>query len=181
MKKTTLTLLIALSGLISFGQQQIAKAKDQELSNAGKFSDRSGSLIQREFIDIGTLKKCDIQIAIFTDLISGQKSTAVRFEYQYKSSYSSDTKVALLDGDEIEGLIKSIKIIQEKIFPTTATNYTEVNFKSRSGFVAGCFSDKKSWTTFMKLDKYDGNSYVFMEKEDLGKLLDLMQQAKSKL
>ncbi len=33
----------------------------------------------------------------------------------------------------------------------------------------------------MKLDKYDSNSYVFMEKDDLGKLLDLMQQAKSKL
>ncbi len=142
MKKTTLTLLVALYGLISFGQQQIAKSKDQELSNAEKFSNRAGSLIQKEFIDIGTLNKCDIQVAIFTDLITGQKSAAVRFEYEYKSSYFTDTKVALLDGDEIDGLIKSIKIIQEKIFPTIAANYTEVNFKSRSGFVAGCFSEK---------------------------------------
>ena len=67
-----------------------------------------------------------------------------------------------------------------KIFPSTATNYTEDNFKSRSGFVAGCFSEKKSWTAFMKLDKYDSNSYVWMEKDDLTQLLTLIEQAKPK-
>jgi hypothetical protein len=127
------------------------------------------------------LKKCEIQVAKFADLISGQKSSAVRFEYEYKSSYTSDTKVALLDDDEIEGLMKSIKIIQEKVLPTSAANYTEVNFKSRSGFMAGCFSKKDSWTAFMKLERFDSNSYVFIEKEDLSQLLDLLQQAKLKM
>lgn len=176
------TLILALTALTSFTfAQQVAKAKEQEVSNAEKFSERAGSLVQKEFIDIGSLKKCDIQVATFTDLISGQKSSAVRFEYEYKSSYSSDTKVALLDEDEIDGLMKSIKIIQDKVLPTTATNYTEVNFRSRSGFAAGCFSKKESWTTFMKLEKFDSNSYVFMDKEDLTSLLNLLQQAKAKL
>lgn len=180
MRKLTLTLAMILMVTMTFAQQ-VGKVKEQNISNAEKFSDRAGSLIQKEFIDIGSLKKCDIQIARFTDLIGGQTSSAVRFEYEYKSSYSSDTKVALLDEDEIDGLIKSIKIIQGKVLPTTPTNYTEVSFKSRSGFMAGCFSEKKSWTSYMKLDKYDSNSYVFMDKDDLSKLLELMEQAKLKL
>lgn len=181
MKKLTLFLALTAMTTISFAQQQAAKAKEQEVSNAEKFSERAGSLVQKEFIDVGSLKKCQIQVAKFTDLISGQKSSAVRFEYEYKSSYSSDTKVALLDEDEIDGLIKSIKIIRDKILPSTTANYTEVNFRSRSGFSAGCFSKKNSWTTFMKLERFDSNSYVFMEKEDLAQLLTLLQDAKSKL
>lgn len=181
MKKIVLILTLITTTSISFAQQAASKAKEQEVSNAEKFSERAGTLVQKEFLDVGVLKKCEIQVAKFTDLISGQKSSAVRFEYEYKSSYSSDTKVALLDEDEIDGLIKSIKIIQEKILPTIAVNYTEVNFRSRSGFIAGCFSKKESWTAFVKLERFDSNSYVFMDKEDLSQLLTLLQQAKSKM
>ncbi len=155
--------------------------KEKERSNAEKFSDKSGTLIQKEFIDVGDLKKCKIQIAKFTDLVSNQKTSAVRFEYSSVSSYSSDTKLALLDADEIDGLIKSLKLIQEKVIPTTATSYTEVSFRSRSGFEAGCFSKKTSWDVYMKLERYDGKSYVFLDIDDLPKLLSLLEQAKTNL
>lgn len=181
MRKIALILALVTMTRVSFAQQVTNKAKEQEVSNAEKFSERAGTLVQKEFVNVGVLKKCDIQVAKFTDLIGGQKSSAVRFEYEYKGSYSSDTKVALLDEDEIDGLIKSIKIIQEKVLPTTATNYTEVNFRSRSGFTAGCFSKKESWTAFIKLERFDSNSYVFMDKEDLNQLLALLQQAKSQM
>lgn len=181
MRKITLIIVLACMTLVSVAQQTTIKTKEQEKSNAEIFSERSGSLVQREFIDVGSLKKCEIQVAKFTDLISGQKSSAIRFEYDYKGSYSSDTKVAMLDEDEIDGLMKSIRIIQEKILPTIAENYTEVNFRSRSGFTAGCFSKKDSWTTFMKLERFDSNSYVFMDKDDLSQLLSLLQQAKGKM
>ncbi len=180
MKKLLITMILTVF-FFTVVAQQAAKTKEHEISNAEKFSDRSGSLIQKEFIDIGSLDQCKIQVAKFTDLMNGQKSSAVRFEYEYKSSYSSGTKLALLDADEIDGLIKSIKIIQEKVLPISASNYTEVNFSSRSGFSAGCFSKKDTWTTFMKLEKYDSNSYIFMEKDDLEKLLTILEQAKAKL
>jgi len=169
-------LLIATN--LCFGQTE---TKAREISNAEKFSDKSGTLIQKEFIDVGDLKRCKIQIAKFTDLISNQKTSAVRFEYAYISSYSSDTKLALLDADEIDGLIKSLKLIQEKIIPTSSTNYTEVSFRSRSGFEAGCFSKKDSWSIYLKLERYDSKSYVFLDKEDLPKLLQLLENSKSKL
>jgi len=179
MTKTILTLALIVSGFATFAQQP--KAKEQETSNAEKFSERSGSLIQREFIDIGDIKKCELKVIHYTDLVSNQKTSALKFEYEYKSSYSSDTKAAVLDADEIDGLVKSIKIIQDKIFPSTPANYTEVSFRSRSGFESGCYSKKDSWSAYMKLERFDSNSYVFMDKEDLTKLLTLLEQAKVKL
>jgi len=179
MTKTILTLVLFLASLTTFAQQ--TKVKEQETSNAEKFSERAGTLIQKEFIDIGDIKKCELKIIHYTDLISNQKTSALKFEYEYKSSYSTDTKAAVLDADEIDGLIKSIKIIQDKIFPSSAANYSEVTFRSRSDFEAGCYSKKDSWATYMKLERFDSNSYVFMEKKDLAKLLTLLEQAKAKL
>ena len=172
MTKTILTLIVLMASFLMFAQQP--KVNEQETSNAEKFSERSGSLIRKEFIIIGDLKKCELKVIHFTDLVSNQKTRALKFEYEYKSSHSSDTKAAILDADEVDGLIKSIKIIQEKIFPSTPANYTEVSFRSRSGFDAGCFSKKDSWSAYMKLERFDSNSYVFMEKEDLAKLLVLL-------
>lgn len=179
MVKRILTFVLIVAGFSTYAQQP--KTKVQETSNAEKFSERSGSLIQKEIIDIGDIKKCELKVIFYKDLISNQKTSALKFEYEFKSSYSSDTKAAILDTDEIDGLIKSIKIIQEKIFPTTAVNYTEVSFRSRGEFEAGCFSKKDSWAAYMKLEKFDSNSYVFMEKEDLIKLLDLLGKAKLQL
>jgi hypothetical protein len=181
MKKILLvTLLIAAIFHKSLAQQP---TKVIEQSNAEKFSDKIGILLQKEIIDVGVLKKCKFQIARFSDLIGGTKTSALRLEYVYSSSYGSsgDTKLALLDVDEIDGLLKSIKIIQSKVIPSVAENYTEVSFKSRSGFEAGCFSKKESWSTYLKLEKYDSNSYVFMEKDDLAELVNLLNLAKAKL
>lgn len=179
LKQTILILVVLLSTIsISYGQ---IETKSKEVSNAEKFSDKSGTLIQKEFLDVGDLKKCKIQLAKFEDLISNQKTSAVRFEYDYVSSYSSDTKLALLDADEIDGLIKSLKLIQEKIIPVSATNYTEVSYRSRSGFEAGCFSKKDSWNIYLKLERFDSKSYIFLDKDDLPKLLNLLETAKSKL
>ncbi len=116
---------------VSFGQAETkAKELDKEISNAEKFSDKAGTLMQKEFIDVGELKRCKIQIAKFTDLISDQKTSAVRFEYSYVSSYSSDTKLALLDLDEVDALINSLKLVQEKVLPTVSTSLLKYSYRS---------------------------------------------------
>ena len=179
MRRVIVIAALCIATLSARAQQP--KLKEQETSNAEKFSERSGLLIQKEFIEVGVLKKCELKVIHYTDLMSTQQTSGLKFEYEYKSSYTSDTKAAVLDADEIEGLIKSIKLIQEKIYPSTPPNYTEVSFRSRSGFEAGCFSGKGSWSAYMKLEKFDSNSFVFMDKEDLIKLLTLLEQAKTLL
>jgi len=177
MKKLLILLLVLLSFNFGYGQ---ANTKEQELSKAVKFSSKSGTLIKKEFINVGTLKDVKIQVIHYTDLISNTSVDALRFEHEVVGSYSSDTKVALLDTDEIDGLIKSIKMMQEKVFTSTPKYYTEVTYKSRGGFEAGCFwSSKGKWSTYLKLEKFDDKSYVFLKQSDFPELLKLLNKAKT--
>ena len=176
MKKLIFTIAIGFICLIANAQ---SKEKDQ--SNAEVFSAKAGTLMQKEFIEIGTLKKCKIQVLYFTDLISNTKESALKFEYEVASSYSTDTKAAILDPDEVDGLMKSIKLMQEKVIPTTPSNYTEVYYRSRGGFEGGCFTSKGTWSTYLKLEKYDSKSYVWLSVEDLATLYTYLEQAKVKL
>jgi hypothetical protein len=159
-----------------------SQTKEQELSNAEKFSAKSGALIQKEFIEVGYVKGIKMYIVYYIDLITNTKQSALKLEYDYVGKYSTaTTKVAVLDSDEVEGLLKSITIIQEKIFPSTASNYTEVTFRCRGGFEAGCYWSKNTWSTYLKLEKYDKDSYVFLTKEDFPTLLSFLEKAKAKL
>jgi hypothetical protein len=156
-------------------------SKEKEQSNAEIFSAKSGALIQKEFIDLEKLKNCEIQVLHFKDLIAGSKQSALKFSVEVASTYSSDTKTAMLDADEIDGLMKSIKLIQEKILGTSPTIYTEVYYRSRSGFEAGCFYSKSAWSCYLKLEKYDNKSYVWIKPDDLNTLYTILEQAKQKM
>jgi hypothetical protein len=177
MKKIIFTLVIGFIGFNGFAQQN----NEAELSNAEKFSAKSGTLIQKVFYPIGTIKECELQVIVYTDLISNTKQKALKLTYEVSSSYSTDTKTAVLDSDEIDGLMKSIKLIQEKILIAVPTEYTEVSFKSRGGFEAGCFVSKGAWSSYLKLEKFDGKSYVWIDSSDLTTLYDLLALAKTKM
>lgn len=180
MKKSILLLIIFSISTTIFAQTQ-QQIKEQEQSNAEKFSAKAGTLMQKEYLKIGKIKSAEISVVYYTDLINNAKTNAVKIEYEHVGKYSSDTKTAVLDADEIDGFIKSIKLIQEKIFPTVPTNYIEVSYRSRGGFQAGCFWSKEKWDTFLKLEKFDSDSYVWLNKDDFPALLNLLEQAKTKL
>jgi hypothetical protein len=178
MKKILLLAFLVAISLNSFAQST-TKEKDQ--SNAEIFSAKSGTLMQKEFLALSNIKNCKIEVLHFTDLITSSKQSGLKFSMDVVSSYSTDTKTAMLDADEIDGLMKSIKLIQEKVLITTPATYTEVNYRSRSGFEAGCFTSKGSWSCFLKLEKYDSKSYVWINTEDLANLYSIMEQAKTKM
>lgn len=166
--------------ILSF-EMVFSQDKKEAMSNAELFSSQAGTLIEKEFIDVGNIGKIEIQILKITDMISGQSIRSLRIEKKVRETYSTDTKIAHLDSDEIDGLIKSIKIIKESVFGTTAKNYTEITFKSRSGFEAGCFWSKNDWSTYLKIEKYDRESMVWLNRDDFDQLLELLELAKSKI
>lgn len=169
---------ICLFATLNYSQVKLA---EKEQSNIEKFSAKSGTLIEKKFVDVGTMKSAKLQVLTLTDLISNAKVSGVRFEKETATRYSTDTKTAFLDQDEIDGLIKSINLIKTKVLPTTPESYTEVVFSSRSGFSAGCYYDSGKWTAFIKLERLDKDSYVYMQAEDFDALAALLQQAKSKM
>ena len=175
--KNLLVVLLVLTGIqFSHGQSD---TKENELSNAELFSSKSGTLIEKKFGNIGTVKDVEVKVVRYKDLMTGEEIQALLLQYEVASSYSTDTKSASLDSDEIDGLIKSIKMMQDNVFNTSPTTYTEVTYKSRGGFEAGCFSKKGDWSTYLKLEKFDGKSYVFLKKDDFPELLVLLEKAYS--
>ncbi len=180
MKKIT-TLLIGQLFLIglAFGQAKVEKQTTQ----AEQFSATAGTLIEKQFVDIGKVKGISVQVMKLKDLNSGTAKSALRFEYEYKSSYTSDTKIGTLDLDEIDGLIKSMNNLKTNVFSSTRDIYTEVTFKSRTGFEAGAYYDvdKKKWSAYVQIEKYDKNSIVFLTTDDFNALLALVEQAKTKM
>jgi hypothetical protein len=177
MRKGFTVILLCFISFCGFAQQNESK----DLSNAEQFSAKSGTLIQKVSLPIGTVKKCDIKVMEYTDLITNSKEKALKLSYDVASSYSTDTKTAILDTDEIEGLMKSIKLMTESVMLTIPTDYTEVSFKSRGGFEAGCFLSKGAWSCYLKLEKFDGKSYVWIDQEDLLIFYDLLSQSKAKM
>ena len=177
MKKIIPIILVILFSISANGQI----TKEKELSKTEEFSGQSGTLIQKTFVDIGKIKEVKIQIVILNNLINQESISGIRFSKTHKSSYSSDEKVAFLDPDEIDGLIKSINILKYKIFNSNPNNYSEVSFKSRGGVDAGCYYSKGKWETYLKLEKYDSDSYAFLNQNDFSTLLSILVKAQSKL
>lgn len=175
---------VIIAFLIVFTSHQLFSQKKEEiLTQAEQFSSQAGTLIERQFIEIGKVKGVEVKVLKYKDLNNGAERSALRFEYDYKSSYSTDTKITSLDTDEIEGLIKSIKNLQANVFTTTRLIYTEVTFRSRTGFEAGAYysPEKSNWKAYIQIEKYDSDSTVFFSTEDFAELLSMIERAKELL
>lgn len=175
-----LILLLAVMLVFMTLAQAQTQPRERELSNIEKFSAKSGTLIEKKFIDIGSLKSVKVRVLKLTDLVSNARMSGVRLEYDHSGRLGSDTKIAFLDPDEVDGLLKSIDVLKSKVFLSNPDSYTEVEFNSRGGFEAGGFFSKGEWSTFLKLERFDRDSYVFLKPEDFDVLRDLLQQAKAR-
>jgi hypothetical protein len=176
MKKTLFTLAFGLLFFIS-NAQSIEDAQ----SKAEEFAGKSGTLIQKEYIDIGSLKKCTIQLVHFNDLFSNTQHSAIKFEYEISTGSITDSKPSYVDIDEIDNFMKSIKIMQEKVISNKSKNYTEYYFHCRSGFESGCTNEDGNWKIYLILKKLDGERYVWITIADLALLYTYLEQVKAKL
>lgn len=176
MARTFLITSLSLLIVVAFGQ-----TKEQALTQAEQFSLRSGTLIERQFINIGKFKNIEVKVLKLYDLNANVSRSALRFELKSRSAYSSGTKIASLDVDEIDDLIRSIKNLQQNVFSTTRDAYTEVSFKSISGFSAGAYysPEKGKWEAYLQLEERDSESMVFLLTNEFEALLNLIEKSKA--
>ncbi|WP_312994696.1 hypothetical protein [Chryseobacterium flavum] len=179
MKKKFISLSLIIISLTAFSQDL---KKDLETTKSEKFSQRSGTLLQKDFIDIGNIGGTEIKILKIKDLNNNDSNSSVRFEKQSYGTYS-DTYINAIDKDEVDGLIISIKNLIDNVLKTTPTTYTEVSYSSRGGFSLGSYFEvkKSKWTNFLKIEKHTSKSMGTLSESDLQSLLSLLEQAKSKL
>lgn len=155
--------------------KEVTPVKDvPEKSKIETFSLKTGSLFKKEFINIGKAKQVEVSKLILTNISTNSSITGVKLETYVTKTYGGSTKSCFLDADEIEAFLKAAKYLAE-LSPSTSGNYIELQFTSRDGFQAGAYFDKKyNWKYFLKLERYDGDSYVFLERADFQKLHDLL-------
>jgi hypothetical protein len=173
-------LILLLMGVTTICQSQ---DKVSTISKGEEFSAQAGKLIEKQFLSIGKLKGLRIDVVKFKDLVSGATASTLRFEYDVKKTYTTDTKRASIDADEIEGLIKSLKILKSDVLTTSRDIYTEVIFKSRTGFQAGAYWDLKtsSWKGFIQVEPYSSDSFISMSTNELEELQGYIESAVSKM
>lgn len=144
-----------------------------------KLSDKSGSLFKREFTEIGKIKGMKVDLLRITNLSEANAKSFSGARFENSTQYSD--YIAFVDADELDGLIASLQYIQTKIFNDTAKVYTEVEFKTRGGFKAGCYftPDDKKWSGFVQVASYSNKSMIFMDSDDFRKFKGMMEQVKS--
>lgn len=165
--------LMTSNGLGQVGQV----AKEKEQSNIEKFSSQSGTLIKKEFQKIGSIGDVEFEVLTFVDLLTGKKTSGIKASKEVRKSYGSSTKSAFLDYDEIDALTKAVNTLRN--YPTSIpTNYTEIGFTARGGFQLSMFVSGDKWAIAMKLEKYDSDSYEFLEYSDLERVNNKIWDAK---
>lgn len=177
MKQFTI-LLSLLICYYSLSAQTAQQKSESEKSKIETFSLKTGSLFKKEFKDVGEVKRVKIQSLKITDMLSKNGVSGIKLETSVSKSYGSTEKSCFLDIDEIDAFVKSGKLLIETLANGSPTDYTEFQFTSRGGFQAGAFSSKSDWSYFMKLEKYDSDSYVFLSKDDFSKIINTIEAAK---
>ena len=154
---------------------------DKKTSNVEEFSAQDGILLRKDFYPVGDFGKCAVQVCRFSDLITGNELHGVRFDLEVKTKYSTDSKTAFLDPDEVGALIKSIVLIHDQVLASVPDHYVEVGFTARGGFQAGCFWADGKWSAYLKLEKYDSDSYVWFKPDKFTALLATITDAAARL
>ncbi|MGJ1335701.1 MULTISPECIES: hypothetical protein [Sphingobacterium] len=178
MKNYLLLSVFLLSAPFVFGQQKDLKAKEEKESKLEMFSAETGSLIEKSNAEIGKIGPISINTSLLTNLISGSKIKGLRIEKPSTKTYGSDA-INFLDEDEIDGVLKSIEILKGRI-KESPSNYTEINFTSRSKFEFGAYFSKE-WKYYIQVKKYDSDSIYFMGENNLNQFEQLVTQAKAAL
>lgn len=175
MKKRINPFLVKFSLFLIVSIFSYSISLSQAISNSENFSSKSGALMRTENIQIGVIRSISVFVVHYTDLIQNNKLNSVKIEYTYRGE--SGTKIEMLDNDEIDALMKSIKIIQDKILPTTASSETDVKYKARGGFGLGCLWIDSKWQPYLEIQ----HSIALITKEELATFYNFLEQAKLKL
>ena len=191
--KKVLALLLALIMTVSI-ISAIAEEAVEEASTESQFekiSLKKGTLLSKQYNSVNSIsgKRYDgykyedasynpiyAQTAVVTDIESGLKYYALRFIHDYYRGSSSQSGVSVLDSDEIDGVLTTIRYIKEhyrEFIP-----YTDVAYTANSGVKVGAFVGAKNSYYYMELNSYDT---VYFDMSEADALINFFTTAQTAL
>jgi len=183
------TLLLFLSTTFVFGQEGIAPnynrsnpgPTEERKTASDNFLARSGTLIEKRFYEVGKINKgLVVSVVKLKDLNKNEGFCFLKLESNDLIGIKEGK--ATLDEDEVDGFLKSLKLIKVTILSTRDT-YTEVVYNSRGYFSAGAYYEEKKqrWKAFMQLQNYNNKTFMSLEVETIDALISLVEKAKEEM
>ncbi len=160
---------------------QDSSSNKKALTKLETLSNQQGTIIKKEFMDLGNFAGMNVELLTITDQVKGNSKTGIKFSNSERIGYSSREYSSFLDGDEINGLLKFLDFIQTLSDPVTV--YTEFNYQSRGDFKVFAYRKPgaKLWTEGAYADKSYSGSYLELKQKEVASLTQALLSVKSKL
>jgi len=141
---------------------------------------QKGSLIIKEFFPFGNFNKIQGEIAVLTDVNTGNKTYALRVTSSYyNSQYDNGEVSAIFDAKEINSAIESLEFMLKRINEITdSAPYTEIIYRGNGEPQFGFYVSGKDKKGFFKLNY---KVSVYFEVYQLIQLKTFFESAKSKI
>lgn len=143
----------------------------KEESDIEGFSRTTSTIIEKEFTPIAKIKAgkglskriLKLELLKVTDLLKSKSEFAISFSFFEPGTYTyGDEKYGYVDQSDISAFVNFLDLLLNDFTKKTYTNYKEYSFQTNGGFKAGAFCSENTWRYFVKLEKYDSKSQIFM-------------------
>lgn len=135
---------------------------------------QKGSLIVKDFIDIGNFNTVKGEIAILTNVTSGVKVYALRVSKEYQNSkYDNGVAIGVYDEKEIDSAITALKYMMKKVNEENSSSYSEVIYKNNSESEFGYFVRDGNFRGFFTVNEKGTQYFEIREFNDLLKFFTL--------
>ncbi len=164
------------------GQQKKAEATEPK-TKLGAFESRTGSVLIKGFADVGTVVgtgAVEIGVREFTDATSGKKEYGVVIEVKGSDRLDRKTR-ALIDFDELDGLLKGIDYVRKIDRSVTKLPNFEAIYTTRDGVKVTVFSSTGGKIEAAVETAHYAGSTAFLSVAKLDELRALILRAKTQI
>jgi hypothetical protein len=138
----------------------------EESTKFERFASRKGRLVIKDVYSAGTIRgkygDAEVNAVMLTSAADNERVYAVTFSKEASSSYASSSSAAL-DFDEAVALSVALARMTTMAgeMGKARREYTEVEFRSVSGLVAGFYQSGVEQASYFQLEKFGSDATVF--------------------
>lgn len=172
--------VVALADDIEEDQDAQMSQIEEDGSEFEKVLVKKGALLKKEFLDCCIFQehtyynRLTFQTACLTDIETGDVVYALRVTgHYYNSKYDKGDVVGVMDADEIDGAISTLKYIKEHI--SESKDYTEIIYTADTGMSIGAYHSGSEDKLFIKFDR---SVTMYYDVSTIDELIAALSQVK---
>jgi len=146
-------------------------------TNLEQFTSRTGTVIQRELTRLGDVAGLRVDLVRASDLLEKSSMTGVRLS-RFIPTGSREENTVFIDADEVGPLMRAIDVMKGTAFASSPDNFTDLVYRTRGGFTLGALYANRRWTGFIRLDRFDPRTALYLEESDFETLKTLLAKAR---